>query len=313
MAKIALSVADVAALMGQRFDRVDEVELLTGGAWSSAFRFLAAGRPMVVKFGRHRDDYERDALAGSWNLRTAPTPKVVELGDAFGGCYAVMSRVAGDPFDALPPSRFVRALDSLLVAYEALADVALPGSGFGIWLGPSGDAPHASWASYLTSVPDRGDDRLRGWQDRLHAHSEAQAVFDDAQREIERIAANCPNERAVNHGDPLWGNILIDERDEVSALLDWGVSVAGDPLYDLAMLLFCVPWKPEIDGDRVRAEATRRAGTVDVGERLRASMLHIGLAALQYQAFAGLPSDIAKTSVWMRMIMASPEPRRGAR
>ena len=162
-------------------------------------------------------------------------------------------------------------------------------------------------------MPDRDDERLRGWHDRLDAVPEARFVFDDAQHEIERIAANCPDERCVNHGDPLQGNILIDRRDNVSALLDWGVSVVGDPLYDLAMLLFCVPWKPEIDGDRVRAEATRRAGTVDVGERLRASMLHIGLAALQYQAFAGLPSDIAKTSVWMRMIMASPEPRRGAR
>ena len=109
VAKIALSVADVAALMGRRFDRVDEVELLTGGAWSSAFRFLAAGRPMVIKFGRYRDDYERDALAGSWKLRTAPTPAVLELGDAFGGCYTVMDWVAGDPFDALPSSRFVRA------------------------------------------------------------------------------------------------------------------------------------------------------------------------------------------------------------
>ena len=62
MAKIALSVADVAALMGRRFDRVDEVELLTGGAWSSAFRFLAAGRPMVIKFGRYREERLRASM-----------------------------------------------------------------------------------------------------------------------------------------------------------------------------------------------------------------------------------------------------------
>ena len=104
----------------------------------------------------------------------------------------------------------------------------------------------------------------------------------------------------VSHGDPLWGNILIADDGSVSALLDWGVSTVGDRLFDLAMLLFCEPWHAGIDTDRVRASAVRRAGTVDVGERLRACMLHIGLAALQYQAFAGLAEDLDRTSAYMR-------------
>ena len=54
-----------------------------------------------------------------------------------------------------------------------------------------------------------------------------------------------------------------------------------------------------LDPVRLRAEARRRAGTADVDERLVASMLHIGLSALQYQAFAGLTEDLDRTAAWM--------------
>lgn len=195
MAKIKLENAAVDAWLRERYTSVSDVEPLTGGAWSRAFGFVADERSLVGKFGQYRDDYERDALAGSWRVPGAPTPCVVE------------------------------------------------------------------------------------------------------------VAVNCPNERAVNHGDPLWGNILIDDDDGVVALLDWGVSVVGDPLYDFAMLLFCCPWKPAIDAARVRVAACRRAGTSDIHERLRASMLNIGLDTLQYQAFAGLTDDLTKTAAWVEEIL----------
>ena len=303
--KIALQTEEVAVFLGQRFESVVSVALLRGGAWSSAFRFDADGRQRVVKFGRHREDYERDALAGSWSLPDAPTPEVFEQGDAFDGCYLISEFVTGANFDELPAERFAHAQSSLMKAYDALSEVELPGRGFGIWVGPSGDAPHGTWSEYLTSVPFRDDDRLRGWRERLTAVPQAKATFDRAQRLVERLAPNCPNERAVNHCDPLWGNILIADDHSVVAILDWGVSVAGDPLYDLAMLMFCQPWKPEINGQQLLAEARRRAGNGDLDERLRASMLHIGLGALQYQAFAGLIDDLATTSAWMTGLMGT--------
>lgn len=300
MAKMELGDEVVRSFLAPRFGDVSGLELLKGGAWSAAYAFTADGRQLVVKFGHHRDDYERDALAGTWSLPDAPTPEVLELGDAFDGCYAVQPRMEGHRFDELPPERFDVALDAVLRAYEALATVTLPGSGFGSWTGPSGDAPMATWAEHLTSVPRRDDDRLRGWRERLHAHSDAQAAFDASQALLERLVANCPEDRAVSHGDPLWGNILIADDGSVAAMLDWGVSTVGDPLFDLAMLIFCEPWHAGIDTDRVWASAVRRAGTRDVDERLRACMLHIGLAALQYQAFASRAEDLDKTSAFMR-------------
>jgi hygromycin-B 4-O-kinase len=290
-------------------DDLTGITLLKGGAWSTAYRFVAGGESLVIRFGSHRDDYERDALAGSWQLDDAPTVPVIAMGDASDGCWSILPWRDGKAFDALSPERFDRAQDSLLCAYDALATgVQMPGGGFGIWTGPGGDAPHPTWAAYLVSVPERDDERLRGWREHLHAHEDAHAAFDAAQRELESIAPDCPNLRSVNHGDPLQGNILVGADDRITALLDWGTSVAGDPLYDLAMLIFCGPWQSGIDAARVRDEAHRRAPDADADLRLHACMLHIGLGAMQYQAFAGLAEDLARTAAWVDEIRAGRPP-----
>ena len=216
VAKTELTPGQVGEFLRSEFDSVADVALLKGGCWSAAYRFVGDGRQLVVRFGMHRDDYERDALAGSWDLAAAPTPTVLAVGDAFDGCYAISTWVAGDGFDELPRARFTTAQESVMRAYEALASVALPGSGYGIWVGPSGNAPHATWADFLTAVPSRNDDRLRGWEERLNDHGDARLVFDRAQREVERLAPNCPNLRCVSHCDPLWRNILIDEHNRHS-------------------------------------------------------------------------------------------------
>lgn len=273
--------------------------LLKGGAWSTAYRFVSNDEAFVVRFGKHPEDYERDRVAGTWHLLNAPTPEVFEIGDAFDGSFAISTWHEGDKFDELTGERAARATRSLLRAYEDVATIDLPGVGFGIWEGRSGDAPFATWPEYLVATPDLDDDRMRGWRERLQKHRETHAVFMEAQRIVERLAPQCVSERRVTHGDPLNANVLIDASGNVSALLDWGVSVVGDPLYELAMLMLCEPWMPALQRSLVRADALRRNPNLearDVDVRLHASLLHGGLGMLQYQAFAELTEFLAPST-----------------
>jgi hygromycin-B 4-O-kinase len=98
------------------------------------------------------------------------------------------------------------------------------------------------------------------------------------------------------HGDLLAGNVLVSPRNRVGAVLDWGNSLAGDPLYDLAWLMFWAPWHPGIDPVRVRRAARSRFGAAGLEERLLCYQLHIALDGMQYQAFAGRTDDLAATA-----------------
>ena len=293
-----LSTASVARLIRDRYESVTDVGLLKGGMWSTAFRFDSARRPLVIRFGHHVEDYEKDQLAVGWSRLGLPIPAVLEIGEAFDGVFAVSKRMEGDKIDELTPDRIGAAIDHLIDTLIELQNVALPGTGFGAWTTPNGYAPHAGWCDFLTAVPDEDHARVDGWRPALAARPDERDVFDRAQSELEELVGHCPDRRQVVHGDLLAGNVLVSPDNRISAVFDWGNSLAGDPLYDLAWLMFWSPWHPGIDPLRVRQAAARfdddSSGVIDT--RLCCYQLHVALQGMQYQAFAGLDTDLQATA-----------------
>jgi hygromycin-B 4-O-kinase len=296
MAKRAMELAEVDQFLRDRYDTIDGVTLLKGGAWSTAFEFRVGEQSLVIRFGEHVDDYEKDRMAAAWARPLLPIPAVLDVGEAFDGAFAVSERLEGEKLDAVPPDRMPLAIDSLMETLEVLETVTLPGQGYGMWLAPTGEAPHETWRDFLTSVPHRDAARIHGWRQRLAAAPDAQLVFHRAQRLLEQLVHHCPSRRRVVHGDLLAGNVLVTPDDRIGAVFDWGNALAGDPLYDLAWLMFWAPWHPGIDPARVRRAAESRFANRDLDERLLCYQLHIALDGLQYQAFAGLNHDLDATA-----------------
>lgn len=100
-----------------------------------------------------------------------------------------------------------------------------------------------------------------------------------------------PRERHLVHSDLLHWNVLVED-DTVTGLLDWGSSIYGDFVYDIAWLTFWWPWYPqwkEIDvAHEVRAHYARTGLVVaSFSERLRCYELRIGLGDLNWYLSRG--------------------------
>lgn len=79
--------------------------------------------------------------------------------------------------------------------------------------------------------------QLRRWKKQLDSsRSRDLAGMDEL---IAGLAANVPAESGATivHGDFRLDNLLVDDTDQVAAVLDWEMSTLGDPLTDLAVLL----------------------------------------------------------------------------
>jgi hypothetical protein len=81
-----------------------------------------------------------------------------------------------------------------------------------------------------------------------------------------------------------------------AGIFDWGCSLYGDHLYNLAWFEFWGPWHPGLNVAYLRSELERRWREVgyapaDKEARLMARYLHIGLDHLAYNAYReiGLP------------------------
>src|SRR5207245_8696815 len=109
--------AAVAAFLTQLFKgRVDALERISHGEWSRAFTFRGNGGEYVARFSATDKDFLKDRRATAYAGPSLPMPKIVDIGQAFGGFYAISERAAGEFLDTLDAEALRRVLPSLFVA-----------------------------------------------------------------------------------------------------------------------------------------------------------------------------------------------------
>ena len=280
---------------------ISAVAPIGAGEWSQAFSFDRQGRGYVVRFGAHGDDFERDRFAARFSSPVLPVPQVVDFGEAFGGYYAVSERMPGRYIDGIDEAQMRVLLPALFAALDAmrLADLSST-TGFG-GLDGAGNAFCASWQEVLLGVADDSpEDRTGGWRARLAASPVGSEPFDQAYGRLQALSADLPDARHLIHNDLLHFNVLVDGN-RISGVLDWGCAMAGDFLYDLAWFCFWQPWYPAWRSIDFAAEARRHYVAIGLhvpgfDQRLLCCQLHIGLAGMVYQAFAGHQNDLVETA-----------------
>jgi hygromycin-B 4-O-kinase len=292
----------VEAFLTARFDgEAADVAPLGAGVWSKAYAFRRAGRDYVIRFGAHREDFAKDSLAARYACPALPIPRVVEMGEADGGYYAISERVFGEYIDDVDEARMRALLPALFDALDAarLADLSET-TGYGGW-DAAGNAPFSSWRAALLDVAnDRPVDRIHGWHKRLAASSLGIGPFEEAYARLHALAGTAPEARHLIHSDLLHFNVLVGA-DRITGVLDWGCGMVGDFLYDLAWLCFWQPWYPAWQRIDFAEEARRHYVAIDLDvpdfdERLRCCQIHIGLAGQAYQAYAGDWANLQDTA-----------------
>lgn len=285
-----------------------DVVLVGEGAWSRCFGFRLGDQALVIRFGNHVDDFEKDQLAYRYHSAALPIPHVSEIGQAFGGYYAISTRTYGVPLENLNAAQWQATLPSLVDVLEALrtADLAAT-TGLGGW-GAAGDAPMRRWSEHLLAVGnDTPDRRTYGWRKQLATSPEAEATFVWGFDLLKEVVSDAVP-RCLLHCDLINRNVLVHEN-KISGVFDWGCSLYGDHLYELAWFEFWAPWHPELDVAALRTALEQRwreigYTPVDKAARLTAAYLHIGLDHLAYNAYTGNTVNLLGTAARMRALVA---------
>lgn len=285
-----IGIDEVRALLNGPLGRdAEAVEWVGAGEWSRCFGFEDRSGSWVIRLGKHREDFERDRRASAFRSPALPVPEVDAIGEAFDGWFAISSRVTGVAIEQLTPAQFLEALPSLFDALDALRGIELTQtSGWGNW-GANGEAPFPSWRDYLLDVAtDSPKKRTHGWRQRLVDSPVGDASFRAGLDRLADAADAAPCPRSVVHADLINDNVRVADA-RVSGLFDWGCSVYGDFLYDIAWLDFWSIWIPTLKAVDVRSQAQRHYAATgldvpDFDERVRACQLHIALDHLAYTA-----------------------------
>ncbi|WP_332662445.1 phosphotransferase family protein [Aeromicrobium sp.] len=211
--------------------------LITGGKSNLTYTLSAGARDYVVRrpplghvlatahdMGR---EYRVMAALAPTNV---PVPQMIahcEDTEVIGAPFYVMEKVTGTPYgraaqlEVLGPERTRAITERMVDTLVALHAVDYAAVGLGDFGRPDGYLGRqvARWKKQLVSSTSR---ELPG-MDELVEHLES------------NIPAN--GDGTIVHGDFRLDNLLVDDRDQVTAVLDWEMSTLGDPLTDVAVLL----------------------------------------------------------------------------
>lgn len=286
------------------------VTLIGEGAWSRCFGFRLGEAERVIRFGRYVADFEKDRLAYRYATPDLPIPEVIDIGTTEAGYYAISTRVHGTPLENISAAQWPVIVPSLAAAMEALrtADISAT-TGFGGW-GRAGNATEATWSGHLLAVAvDAPDRRTYGWRKRLATFSpQGEAAFTWGYELLQKVVTDAVP-RCLLHCDLINRNVLVNEA-KIAGVFDWGCSIYGDHLYELAWFEFWAPWMPQLDVSLLRSELEKRwqaAGYAPPkkAERLAACYLHIGLDHLAYNAYLGDWETLLATAERMEVLVTA--------
>ncbi len=279
-------------VLEEQYDEtVSGIELLGSGAWSRAYRFEAAGATYVIRWSQFADNFERDAYAARYATSALPIPPVTALGTAHGSHYAISPFIDGTFLEELSPNDFAPTIPSLRRLLRALRRVDISDTrGFGFW-NARGTAPFPSWHAFV--IDDKNDSPgslINGWRAKLEGSPLGTTAYDTLRTALIQSMRRVPEIRGLVHSDLLNHNVLATPG-EITALLDWGSSFYGDPLYDIAWFVFYEPWYPHFSAielahsllDDYRDDPLADQRELDA--RLQCCLLDIGINWIAYCAF----------------------------
>ena len=115
-----LSREEVAAFLEGQPGTPEDLEALSGGAWSSAWAYRAGGEELVIRFGPEVSWYEADRMARAFAAPDLPVPEVRDVGTTPSGrAYAISVRHHGRSLEDTPVEQagaITPTLTRLLVA-----------------------------------------------------------------------------------------------------------------------------------------------------------------------------------------------------
>jgi hygromycin-B 4-O-kinase len=208
-----------------------KVESIKGGAESQAFYFSLLGEKYVLRVTKHGMlNYLKDSIAYSdFSSEKLPVSEIIDCGEfGKGFSFAVMKRAAGKTLDRFSKEQLGDLAPKVAAAIAEVHKIEVPGEGYGGW-GSNRNGSFKSWNEYLLANLAQ-----EGFEDRSFCDADFNLSL---KREILKLVPFCPEERVVLHGDCAPANILSDGK-RVTALIDWGDSLYGDPLHDVACIDF---------------------------------------------------------------------------
>jgi len=265
---------------------------LKGGEWSAAYKFCADNRYYVIRLSHTPENFYRDSFAARISLPELPVPQIIKIDRYQEQFYAISPFFDGEPFEKLSTSELAQTIPCFLRMMTALQSINLDlTEGYGT-ITPEGQGAFRSWRDALLDVyNDRHENLTHGWKKILASDPAAECKYNRFFEQLTELVPFCPELKHLIHSDLLYQNLLVSDN-RISAVLDWGCAMIGDPAYDIAIFSFFEPWFPaftETNLVNMMCEsyiAQSPENALNFEQRVTAYQIHLTLGNIAFCAYS---------------------------
>jgi hygromycin-B 4-O-kinase len=268
--RLAAAVAATEKSIGS----ISELSPIFGGDDSLAFRVRSGDGTFVLRLNGSAAGFEKDVFAYRRFATTKlPIPKVLQIGPALDHFFCLTEAAAGRTLQDLSPAALPPVLQPVADVLQAIAEAELGDdmAGYGPF-NAIGTAPYETWHDFLSDITNPE----RYYWPFVHRAFDMKNVTGNLLDRLLSLADQCPETRALVHGDFGSNNVLADGK-KITAVIDWSEALFGDPLYDIANIFFWRTWLPCMEQQESYFERHLTMND-EFRDRLLCYQLRIGLA-----------------------------------
>lgn len=288
--KTNYSDAQVENLIGRHYPDAREIQILSGGLVSQTFSFRSGTNRLIFQAGGRKEAYEKERYIGRKYGHILPVRAVNGVyvnGD--GSAYCFSDYIEGCKVFDLSQQERTGIVPSVLDLLERIAAIRAPAdSGCGRF-DETGAARFGSWREFVSSVYCDDLYDWRGFESRGFDIGVVRKCIAVLKNDIDCLDIGQP---CLIHGD-IGSYNLLAEGARISGAIDWSLALYGDPLYEVANVLF---WNEDKLQPLVSALKERYLSDEPNEKKLRCYMLRIGLEEIHNTAVLG---EIGYDDAWV--------------
>lgn len=227
--------AQIENLIKKHYHDVQKIQILSGGLVSQTFSFQSGAKKFIFQAGGKKEAYEKERYVSQQYKEHLPVRIIhgIYTNDD-GRVYCFSDYIEGCKIFDLDQQALSDVVPSILELLARIASIEIPESlGYG-WFDETGLACFTSWKDFISSVYNYD---LYNWN-KLDSKKVDFSIIQNAitalRENIDFIKLERP---CLLHGDIGSYNLLADGT-KVSGAIDWSLSLYGDPLYEVANVLF---------------------------------------------------------------------------
>ncbi len=289
--KPQINVSDVNKLFEKLNIEGKNIKEIGNGQIAKTYEFQVEEKRCFIQFNEQnmsQGTINELIFAHDFKVNHIPLRKMIGHGDYLGFSYIITEKILGKAFDNLSKEEFLRSIvDMMNVLYRISETDINRFSGYG-WLDEEGNGKSESWEDHLSFIYKEEPGFFYGnWFELFDTSFLERDRFELYYEKMKDQFRFLPDIRKLIHSGFCGGNILFD-KSKVTGVLDWQDARYGDPLYDLAYMVF---WMNDEDAARSLLEYTKAfkldASKDNFDQRLKCYKYYIGLDCMRYSAKIG--------------------------